>query len=76
MAQYRKLPIVVEASQFIGDNVPDGIFKDKTSSTGLSIDTLEGKHEVTEGDWIVRGIENETYPVKPAIFNKTYEEVK
>jgi len=76
MPKYRKRPIVVEASQFIGDCVPDGIFKDKTSSTGLSINTLAGKHEVSEGDFIVIGIEGEMYPVKPEIFNKTYERVK
>lgn len=37
------------------------------------IDTLEGRHIVTPGDWIVRGVKGEFYPVKPDIFDATYE---
>ncbi len=37
--------------------------------------TLEGYHIVCPGDWIVKGIKGEYYPVKPDIFDKTYEEV-
>jgi hypothetical protein len=39
------------------------------------IDTLEGGHIVCPGDWIIRGIRGEHYPVKPDIFEATYEEV-
>jgi len=39
------------------------------------IRTLEGVHIVCPGDYIVKGIEGECYPVKPSIFEKTYEEV-
>jgi hypothetical protein len=28
------------------------------------------------GDWIVRGVKNECYPVKPDIFEATYEPVE
>lgn len=41
----------------------------------LSINTLEGAHWVTPGDWIVRGIKGEHYPVKPDIFAATYDKV-
>lgn len=37
------------------------------------IETLEGHHEVTPGDWIVTGLKGEHYPVKPDIFAMKYE---
>lgn len=37
------------------------------------IDTLEGKMKANIGDWIVTGVNGEQYPVKPDIFQKTYE---
>lgn len=37
------------------------------------IDTLEGKHAVTPGDWIITGIQGEVYPCRPDIFEATYE---
>ena len=39
------------------------------------IDTLEGGHNVCPSDWIITGVENENYPCKPDIFEKTYEAV-
>jgi hypothetical protein len=39
----------------------------------LKISTLEGDHVVNTGDWIIRGIAKECYPIKPDIFEKTYE---
>ncbi len=39
----------------------------------LVIPTLEGDHTASPGDWIVRGAKNECYPVKPEIFEATYE---
>ncbi len=39
------------------------------------VDTLEGGHIVCPGDWIITGVEDETYPCKPSVFNKTYEPV-
>jgi len=39
------------------------------------IHTLEGNHEVTEGDWIIQGVSGELYPCKPDIFEATYEPV-
>lgn len=40
------------------------------------IDTLEGKHIVTPGDWIIKGVSGEFYPCKPEIFAATYEAVE
>jgi hypothetical protein len=43
---------------------------------GFYIPTLEGGHEVTPGDWIIKGVQNELYPCKPDIFEATYEPVE
>ena len=40
------------------------------------IDTLEGKHVVIPGDWIITGVKGELYPCKADIFKMTYELVK
>lgn len=40
------------------------------------IDTLEGTHDVTDGDWIITGVKGEKYPCKPDIFEMTYEKVE
>ena len=41
----------------------------------LYIDTLEGAHHVSAGDYIIRGVNGELYPCKSDIFEKTYEKV-
>lgn len=76
--KYRKKPVVVEAMQFWISNHngwPQGVYKDSISPTGYFIDTLEGGHQVAEGDYIITGVEGERYPCKPDIFELTYEEV-
>lgn len=40
---------------------------------GIDISTLEGKHHVSFGDYIIKGVKGELYPCKPDIFEKTYE---
>ncbi len=40
------------------------------------VDTLEGGHVVTPGDWIITGVKGEHYPCKPDIFEATYERVE
>jgi len=40
----------------------------------LTIPTLEGSHTALHGDWIVKGVKGEFYPVKPDVFKATYEE--
>ena len=37
------------------------------------IETLEGRHYITPGDYIITGIKGERYPCKPDIFALTYE---
>lgn len=42
----------------------------------MVIATLEGGHWVDLGDWIIKGVNGEFYPVKDEIFRKTYEAVE
>ena len=37
------------------------------------IETLEGNHLVSKGDFIIKGVAGEFYPCKPDIFKLTYE---
>lgn len=37
---------------------------------GLFIDTLEGTHHVSVGDYVIRGVNGELYPCKPDILKK------
>ena len=39
----------------------------------MYIKTLEGDHHVSVGDYVIRGVNNELYPCKPDIFEKTYD---
>lgn len=84
---YVKKPVVVEALQFKRENQKElkeftnGKLKDITiprTADGImtgTVETLEGSFTATENDYIVKGIEGEFYPVKPNIFNKTYESI-
>jgi len=40
------------------------------------IQTLEGPHIVSPGDWVITGVAGEKYPCKPDIFEATYEPVE
>ena len=51
-------------------------------ASGVSIDpatgffliaTLEGVMQAKPGDWIIRGVQGEFYPIKDSIFRETYE---
>lgn len=41
----------------------------------LFVKTLEGEMHVSDGDYIIEGVNGEIYPCKPDIFEKTYEVV-
>ena len=40
------------------------------------IETLEGGMTVSDGDYIIKGVDGEFYPCKPDIFHKTYEVIE
>ena len=84
MAKFRKKPVVIEAIQFEG-GIPSvvkiveelGIPEDRYNFRNgkFYIHTLEGTHIANVGDWIIKGVKGEFYPIKPDIFEKTYEAV-
>ena len=84
MKSYRKKPIVIEAMQFtdasknqcfnwVSGNRIAG--RDGAGNPTLTISTLEGDMVASIGDFIIRGVKGEFYPVKPDIFEQTYEAV-
>lgn len=78
MAKYRKKPVVIEATQWfkMGDHpavVEAKNLKGEIVANKGWIETLEGGHVVTAGDWIITGVKGEHYPCKPDIFEATYE---
>lgn len=74
--KFRKKPVVVEAFQWF-NNQPsvEGMEADLNSPSGFSCNTLEGKLNISSGDWIIKGIGGEFYPCKPEVFDKTYEPI-
>ena len=40
------------------------------------IKTLEGCHFISDGDYIITGVQGERYPCKPDIFKQTYDTVE
>lgn len=81
MPKYRKLPVIIEAEQFINQETPtESIINflgnanyDFDEDGTLFINTLEGQMKASPGDYIIKGIQGEFYPCKPDIFEKTYE---
>ena len=80
--KFRKKPVVIDAVQFFYENPnPDAGVCFGTPAPDSEpylvdkywIPTLEGWHEVSDGDWIITGIKGERYPCKPDIFEATYE---
>ena len=81
--KFRKKPMVIEAIKHRGQEtwgevyafLHDGnmqkyaIRPDET----LRIVTREGVMTADVGDWIIKGVKGELYPVKDEIFKETYE---
>lgn len=80
MSAHRKKPVVIEAVQWfkLGDHqaVREYQTYDPEMKAYGWIETLEGGHIVTPGDWIITGVKGEHYPCKPDIFAMTYEIVE
>jgi hypothetical protein len=85
---FRKKPVVIAAVRLEMENAVEladwcggdanrfeHLDDDHDRWLGIAIPTLEGEMIASPGDWIVRGVQGEFYPVKPAIFDATYEAV-
>lgn len=84
MKKYRKVPVVIEAVKWTGDNFYEIMtWADKNKSLSdigrdkdtLAIRTPEGIMTASLGDYIIKGVKGEFYPCKPDIFEATYEQV-
>lgn len=80
MTQFRKKPVVIDATQWFKDGDHWAVAKYKSHDHRLQgcgwVRTLEGGHIVTPGDWIITGVKGEHYPCKPDIFEMTYERME
>ena len=82
MARFRKKPVVIEAERYASDAsfnlirlfVDARIPIHRLGGGKLGITTLEGVMEASPGDWIIKGVKGEFYPIKDEIFRETYEE--
>jgi hypothetical protein len=79
--KYRKKPVIIEAIQWLGENEKEifDFVEDKYHMNGdgvLVIETIEGEHIASVGDYIIKGVKGEFYPCKADIFHQTYEEVE
>ena len=83
--KYRKKPVEIDAIQWVSDNIEqvyemlgDNLIintdEDKDEVKHF-INTLEGKMEMSWGDYIIKGVKGEFYPCKPDIFELTYEKI-
>lgn len=81
ITQYRKKPVVIEARKI---NLMDydeassivGWAGGHANAGGFTIPTLEGIMQVSDGDWVIKGVKGEFYPCKPDIFEATYQAVE
>ena len=87
MAKFRKKPVMIEAMQLSPTGEPSDeevvAMQDFLKAAdwesdydcGIAIHTLEGTMRADPGDWIIRGVKGEFYPIKHEIFLETYEAV-
>ncbi len=83
--KFRKKPVIIEAVQWlaskqswddimamgIGSRWKPGVMGSET----FYVETLEGDHLASKGDFIIKGVKGEFYPCKPDIFEMTYDKV-
>jgi hypothetical protein len=73
MPRFRKRPVVIEATQWRPGTEIEGVEIRRTGAYETAhIETLEGLMAVSDGDWVITGVNGERYPCKPDIFAKTY----
>lgn len=79
MALFVKKPIAIQAEQY-RDSGPLPFVEERALDYDEDrhcqvIRTLEGEMVVTDGDWIIRGVNGEYYPCKLDIFEQSYAPV-
>lgn len=75
MAQYRKKPIVVEASQFKGEPM-EGVEWDSIGTRPYVITKQGQRVSIQSGEWVIREADGSGYyPCAADTFANTYEPV-
>lgn len=80
--RYRKIPAIIEARLLTTNNFKDIakwcngiIIKDGKRYYQILIHTLERDRKADIGDYIIKGVKGDFYPIKDDIFKETYERV-
>lgn len=85
--KYRMKPVIKEAVRFMPENAGEVarwiMSRDGRCSMSwgthmpavLTITTHMGEMDANIGDWVIRGLEGEFYPVQDSKFQLTYEEI-
>ncbi len=75
--KFRKKPIVIEAAQFTnGPQDPAGVFRRVEDSSPYVVTIHDQRCYLSIGDWIIPEPDGiHFYPVKPNVFDATYEPV-
>lgn len=82
MAKYKRKPTTIEAIQWWPGMIVNGVeeFYDPNPTDRNQpypvVFTVNGPVKIEPGEWIITGINGETYPCKDEIFKKTYELVE
>lgn len=77
--KFRKKPLVVDAVRWLGNNwwEIDAFCGDFVTSvkgdSDIRLRTIDSIAVVSPGDWVIRGVKGEFYPIKHEILLETYE---
>ena len=80
----KKKPIEIEVIQITGtdENIKEikkfcagSLFEEfhRLNHIYYHVETLEGISNCDEGDWVAKGVENEIYPIKKSVFEKSHD---
>jgi hypothetical protein len=74
-----KRPVEVETFRITAAEIKglaewcNGVVRSTRDGDQIEINTLEGIMVANIGDWIIKGVKNEFYPIKDDIFRLTYD---
>ena len=80
---FRKKPVEIQAVQWTGDNLyalmlfTEGQFERVNSVTYFTARVHDDLHntwiDLKTGDWVIRGVKGEFYPIEESVLTETYE---
>lgn len=80
--EYIKKPLKIKAVLYDGTSSSINLIKELDINNNIEykknyliIKTLEGDMRANKGDYIIKGVNNELYPCKSDIFEKTYQDI-